>query len=267
MEMAQSTAVMLIITLVTLAFMLGIFSITQQSLTAETVKRSCQLSIQQKLFLDDTTGFLNPYEIECPRRIIAILDKQASILNSEELQKISKTSDYTYLKRKSVGAVPTKIDPENFSATLSEAVAYEMAECWDIFARGQKDPLDRATWAAIPADTCFICAEFHFQSTAPETLDIAEILQNTQHHLLDNTAKRYPTYDDFLYGAPSKADPQVCRENDYVGTEELPVGGDNAFAVVYYKHGFDPSEKVVTSCSAVAVTPISQLPKECFAII
>lgn len=264
--MEQSTAVMLILILLTLALLFGVFSIIQQTVDAETEKRACQLSIQRTLFVQSNVGFLNPFNIECSRRIISVNEQEAVILANKQFDALSSAQTYSYFVRTENGVRAQQITSENYQEELKQAISYEMAECWDTFTRGNQDPLSSDSWAAIPANTCFICAEFHF-SNSPETeIAIQEHLQENNHHFLDQTARRYPTFDDFLYGMPTQANANTCNQEGYVGEKTLTASNQEPLAVVYYKRGAK-TVNVANSCQAVAVTPISQIPQECFAII
>lgn len=263
--MKFQTIVVLITVLISIIFLSLLFANVTQAATAEAARAACSLSIERQFFIEGDSSIvrkaLNPYEIQCPRRIISTGEKEtvvyAAALNHEHMR----ANTYTYAKKTDVGVTRETLDITK-QESMYEALSYEMIECWDLFKQGSRDVL--GPWFEIVAgNQCMVCAEFHTTQQTETKITFSE-LTNQEHHVLSQHGRLYPKLDDYLYGAPSPANPHICKREQHVGGEDVTFSQDNPLAVVYYRKG---ELGTGTSCQAVTVTPVRKLAEECRTII
>lgn len=254
--LALKTAVTLILMLIIIGFLITLWFYINAPLQAETAKRMCQLSIEKRLNVDSYSP-VNPYHLECPRRIILLNNNAAEIFVASLSEMLGKASTYTYQVRDDPGVTEREITQRNYDQGVKEAIAYEMTECWDLFSRGERDVL-RAL-QMIPGNTCFICSEVHLRESRDLTIQTQDIL-DLQHHLRDEHSRRFPTVDDLLYGAPTQANQHLCKEQL---PEQIELTDQDPLAIVYSRKAGIFTER----CQAMNLVPIKELTQNCKAII
>ena len=253
MEFEFDENIIFILFFVAILFLFGIYGVIQDTATAQTAKEACILSIQTKVFLDDSTYGFHPYDVTCPRRIISIIDDKANVFSADMHDKNTKTTQYTYQIRTDSGITVRSINEDEYEQDVHEAIAYEMTECWDRFDQGSRDVFEPWGPDILSRPVCLICSEFHMQDSQQVVIDERRVL-DLNHHLLTDIARRYPTVDDYLYGVPSPANPYICLQ-DHLSVDEITLSDDNPLAVVYYRHP--------TSCQAVTAISIKEIPERC----
>lgn len=261
MELSYNTTIMLVLFLVGIAFLFVVWGYIYDSATAQTAKQACKLSIEKKVFLDDATWGLHPYELVCSRRIISITGNQAEIFNAQMHSKETRTTEYSYLLRTDKGVTTKKIQEEEYEQKITEAIAYEMVECWDTFGSGVKDVFEPWAESLSRSDTCVVCAEIHMQESTPVNIVLDDV-RGQQHHLLSTQAQRHPTVDDYLYGMPTQANANICLQDFLNDFQEITIDNNNPLAIVYYRTG----RAFAGSCQSIAAIPLRELPSRCSVI-
>lgn len=123
-----------------------------------------------------------------------------------------------------------KFADKKYEDKLKTVVADSMAQCWDMFHKGEIDPFTRLDGT----EHCVMCYDLVFDKDAKEELQKesnTQALDDFNKFLLQNYYTSKETYSQFIYGIG----PNDVAAEDFVSAENSPEFDANTqYAVIYY---------------------------------
>lgn len=255
-----------------------------QSATAQSERAQCAISIQARLLAEDVTrGIYNPFEVSCTRRSIHFDGEEGKILAHDRFQAVTRTTPYSYdvarftTRQDQDVRIPQekrlRANSDNLTKDLTDVLAYEATNCWQLFLEGKADLLNSEHWLAN-ANTCVVCAELTLN--LPEdrigweaTIDLEEELRKTPPHL-PLSATRAASVHDYLYTDERPSRSAQCGGYEW-NNEELILRGGETYVVGFYRTGavidwlqgrFDGD-----ICQAVTITTAQEFAMQCTGVL
>lgn len=245
----DATVARLIIALVIVALIGAITTAYILSINSVSDKAACRVSVELQLFTKQFTsvgdtipgGVNSPTDLSCARRFIRVVEDSASMVLVDLKRASGKETPYVYARpQMTEGSVTVPqtsridTDPEGFSEDIQQMAAYEMAECWDAFLRGEQRVLNQNS-VYQNVNSCVICSEIHLdREMEPVTLGLRDHLKATPHHFYGGSDAT--NYDEFLYHNNPPGNSEGCLTH-FGETEEVTFEGGKSYAVLFLRRG------------------------------
>ncbi len=272
-DMSLTQATSLILFLIAALFLSGILTQVIGAATAQTEREACALTVTTRLLGEQATGgWINPFEINCARRVIFLEEENAFIYAADLASEVSGQEPYRHrvATYEQVAGERTKVPaprtPNATARSVEEVLAYEMGLCWELFQEGRGDIIDSDSWFEEHS-ACVVCAEVRApQELESETINIEEYLAQTDHpfyHSLNT-----PTYHDYLRTNSSPSRAASCQgEQGAFSSEKLALVPGESYAVVFVRSGSGVDWVRGQSCQAVDVVATRNLHTRCDAVV